>query len=207
MNIVSISVYGCNPIYTIGAIENARLMPKIYPGWILKAHTKNVQPEVRRQLRDLGCQVIEMDWGIESGMFWRFLPASDNVDYVIFRDSDSRINVREKAAVDAWMASGKLCHVMRDHKNHHNPVFPIFAGMWGLKGGKIDMRNLIDAWRCVGNGVPAYCDDLNFLRERVWPLVCNDCYVHDCNNPFPPHSLYSGFVGQRFDQYNREYPD
>lgn len=202
MNIVSISVYGSNPIYTIGAVENAKLMPAIYPGWVLRAHTKDVPPEILKQLRGLGCQVVEMDWGIESGMFWRFLPASENADYVIFRDSDSRINVREQAAVGAWITSGKLCHVMRDHKNHHNPIYPIFAGMWGIKGGKIDMRGLIAAWSFSSQ----YCDDLNFLREKIWPLVCNDSCVHD-RNAFPPHQPYYGFVGQRFDQYNKGYPD
>jgi len=203
MNIVSISVYGNNPVYTVGAIENAKLMPTIYPGWVMRAYTKDVPSEVLKQLRDLGCQVVEMDWGIESGMFWRFLPASENAEYAIFRDGDSRINVREQAAVSAWISSGKLCHIMRDHKSHHNPAFPIFAGMWGVKGGRFDIHKLIAAWHPFGGGAPAYCDDLNFLRERIWPLVCNDCCVHDFSHPFPPHQPYFGFVGQSFDQHNR----
>jgi 3-hydroxymyristoyl/3-hydroxydecanoyl-(acyl carrier protein) dehydratase len=207
MNIVSMSVYGDDPTYVIGALENAKLMEKIYPGWILRVHVKQVSQEALRQLRDFGCQVVEMDLGLESGMFWRFLPASDTAGFVVFRDSDSRINFREKAAVEAWIHSGKSCHVMRDHRNHHNPSYPIFGGMWGIKGGVIDVPKLMAAWRSFGDGAPKYCKDLDFLRERVWPLVCDDCCVHDFDHPFPPHLPYGGFVGQRFDQYNKGYSD
>jgi hypothetical protein len=41
-----------------------------------------------------------------AGMFWRFLVAEDDaVDRYIVRDSDSRLNAREAAAVAEWMAS------------------------------------------------------------------------------------------------------
>ena len=205
MNIVSMSTYGANPTYTVGAIENAKLMPLIYPGWKLKVFVHSVPPDLVVKLSELGATVVDMNsQSIKGGMFWRFLPASDpDAEFVVCRDSDSRINVRERAAVDAWMKSGKICHIMRDHKNHHNAQFPIFAGMWGIKARVIDMRGLVAAWPLSGQ----YCDDLNFLRERVWPLVHNNACVHDQGHPFPPHAPYFGFVGQRFDQLNQGYPN
>jgi len=205
MNIISMSAYGSDPKYTIGAVENAKLMPIIYPGWKLKVFTHSVPSDIVSKLGAFGAVVVNMNGqDIRGGMFWRFLPISDpDVEFVACRDSDSRINVREKAAVEAWMRSNKICHIMRDHRYHHHPQYPIFAGMWGIKGGTANIRDLIANWPFSGQ----YCDDLNFLREKIWPLVQDNICVHDLNNPFPPHPPYGGFVGQRFDQHNRGYPD
>ena len=53
------------------------------------------------------------------GMFWRFLALNDPlVDIFIVRDTDSRINIREERAVNEWLESDKLLHVMRDHPHH-----------------------------------------------------------------------------------------
>ncbi len=56
----------------------------------------------------------------------------------IVRDADSRLNVREKAAVDAWIASGRPFHVMRDHA-----ASPPHADPWRHVGlpGRIDSRH------------------------------------------------------------------
>jgi hypothetical protein len=60
-------------------------------------------------------------------MFWRFLVADDpTVDRYIIRDADSRLNMREKLAIDEWIASGKKIHILRDHPNHGD--FPISGG-------------------------------------------------------------------------------
>jgi hypothetical protein len=210
LKIISASLYGNCPTYTVGAIENAKLVSAIYPGWVFRLYVKSVPADTLSRLSDLGCQVVEMDWGLESGTFWRFLAASDEeTERAIFRDCDSRINVREAAAVSAWIDSGKSCHVMRDHVHHCAPhsIHPIFAGMWGVVGGRIRMYDLIREWRHFGNGAPAHCDDQDFLKEKVWPLVRDSCCIHDYSNPFPSHPPYDGFVGQRFDQFNARYPD
>jgi hypothetical protein len=191
--IISISVYGDNPKYINGAIENAKLIPTIYPGWTLKCYIKNIHDNIINQLLNLNVNIVDMnEWDIKSGMLWRFLAADDNVDHVIFRDADSRINIREKAAVDDWILSGKLCHIMRDHKLHYHRRYPIFGGMWGIRGNKINMNNLIKLWSYTGK----YLDDMKFLTYKIWPLVQNDVHIHDKNHPFPPHQPYNGFVGQ-----------
>ena len=64
-------------------------------------------------------------------MFWRCEPCWDpSVSISVFRDTDSRINSREKHAVDAWMSSDKTFHIMRDHPFHG---YYMLGGMWGYK--------------------------------------------------------------------------
>jgi hypothetical protein len=52
----------------------------------------------------------------------------------------SRISLREKCAVDEWLASGKGLHSMRDHPAHKQPIM---AGMFGLRPSQL-----------FGNGKP-----------------------------------------------------
>lgn len=217
MKLISVSLYGNNPYYCIGAVENARLVSTIYPGWTMRAY---VGPEVPRtttdRLKELLCDVVPMDHGntvikinagrmiSKKGMFWKFLAASDQVaEAIIFRDVDSRLNAKEKAAVDEWLTSGKCAHVIRDHNNHCG--WPLLGGLWGVRGGKIkNMQGLIDGHPFTG----AYGDDLIFLSQKVWPQVRDDVLIHGRGGkPFPPHPPYEGFVGQRVDQHGRKFPD
>ena len=56
--------------------------------------------------------VEKQDVGNWTSMFWRFEAAYDSdADVVIFRDADSRLNMREKAAVDQWLVSDKNFHI------------------------------------------------------------------------------------------------
>jgi hypothetical protein len=56
---------------------------------------------------------------INSKMSWRFLVAADtDVERYVVRDIDSRLSLREQAAVDEWIESQKKSHVMRDHSSH-----------------------------------------------------------------------------------------
>ena len=48
---------------------------------------------------------------------WRFFPTLDpQVDIFLSRDLDSAITVREVEAVEEWLESEKMLHVMRDHR-------------------------------------------------------------------------------------------
>lgn len=53
---------------------------------------------------------------------WRFLSLGDKfVDILLSRDLDSFILQREVDAVQAWISSGKVAHIMRDNP-YHNAV-------------------------------------------------------------------------------------
>ena len=132
-------------------------------------------------------------------MFWRFLAASDpTVDVMISRDADSRLHGREKAAVDEWLDSTYLFHIMRDHQYHG---IHILGGMWGAKKG---ILNNIDITIRNYNKGDFLGVDQNFLGEYIYPLVFQHSMVHDDffeKKPFPKKSGIRNeyhFVGQAY---------
>jgi len=199
--IISFSLYGSAPRYCEGALRNLLLAEEVYPGWRCRFYVDGTVPQ--RYLRALGA------WGAEivaiadvkgpaHGLFWRFLVAGDpRVDRFLVRDADSRVNLRERAAVDEWLASGKSFHLMRDHPVHR---MPILGGMWGGLGGRLsDMPALIDRW----GKFDRWGRDQEFLREMILPRINGDYLCHDSAavfpdaKPFPPHLplVGSSFVG------------
>jgi protein O-GlcNAc transferase len=214
MKIISFSIWGNDPMYGIGAVENIKLAEEIYPGWRCRFFVDNSVPqETVEKIKSMNADVCEVEskrspfwWG----MFWRFVVIDDpNVEVFISRDTDSRLNYREKVAVDEWLVSDKGIHVMHDHP-HHVSV-PMLGGMWGAKKGSIaNMTEKIATWNlyhCKGI-------DQTFLTQRIWPTVKNNCLRHDDgytkrwgpSKPFPSHPplKFDGtYVGQIFDFKNR----
>ena len=94
--IISFSLWGEDPKYTIGAIENAKLVNEIYHGWISRFYCgKSVPENIINSLKDVpNTEVIIMDEdGDWTGMFRRFLACKDG-DVMISRDTDSRLSLR-----------------------------------------------------------------------------------------------------------------
>jgi len=139
--------------------------------------------------------------GDHRGMLWRFLAAADEtVDVAVFRDCDSRLSERERAAVDDWLASDRDVHVMRDHPWHNTEIM---GGMWGVRRGTLwEMRTLI-----AQHEPRSYWQtDQDFLRAEVAPLVADCMHVHDeffHGRPFPVLRRGAEFVGQSFDEHER----
>lgn len=179
LKIISFSVWGNSFKYLNGCIENINLAEKIYPGWTVRFYCDSeVNKDFIRQIKKLGAEIvikntIKDNW---EGLFWRFLPASE-ADVFISRDIDSRLNEREKAAVDEWLLSDKKIHCMRDHIEHN---VPMLGGMWGCRDKVIsNMEQLISQWS--GNDYKG--SDQDFLRTEIWPNYINTILAHDryCN--------------------------
>jgi hypothetical protein len=138
-----------------------------------------------------------------TGMFWRFEILCDDIECVIFRDTDSRLNMREKNAVDEWLLSDKTFHIMRDHPFHG---FPILGGMWGFKkNSKYNLCDLLNMWSKEN----AYGADYNFLSKSIYPLINDDKVVHDPffeKKPFPTKRIDTEFVGDVFDENDIRHP-
>lgn len=198
--IASFSLWGDDPKYTVGAIRNAELVTNVYPGWIARFYCgTSVPANIINQLRLLGAEVVEMntpgDW---TGMFWRFQAIADpDVEVMISRDTDSRLTLREAAAVEEWLKSNKNFHIMRDHPWHGTEIL---GGMWGARKPILqDMVDLIDAY--VKQSF--WQVDQKFLREIIWPRVNRDCTVHDPffqKIDFPVARNGYEFVGQVWDE-------
>lgn len=231
--LITFSLWGDDPKYTRGAIRNAELALKLYRHWTCRFYIGSSVPfwvteELQRVTRHWARYVqdenkfrplcggsiepaeLEIyhcdepgDW---RGMFWRFLPASENdVDVFISRDCDSSLSWREAAAVDEWMKGPKLIHVMRDHPHH---TCPIMGGMWGAKRDalpnfamQLDQYVRGDFWQV----------DQNFLREIVWPANYHKVLAHDDwrrfsqaeTKPFPTPRQDWNFVGEILNEHGQ----
>jgi protein O-GlcNAc transferase len=184
--IISFGLWGENPRYTIGALKNADLAKEIYPDWICRYYTGKSTPiEIIKSLyeKDNTEIIIMNEQGDWNGMFWRFFPASDiDVEVMISRDADSRLSQREKTAVDEWLGSDKGFHIMRDHPAHGTEIL---GGMWGAKSGSIPQMKPLILEYSKGN---FWQVDQNFLKEKIYPIVKDNSYVHDEffeKKPFP----------------------
>jgi hypothetical protein len=206
MKIISFSLWGSNPKYCVGAIKNAELTNIIYPNWISRFYVhKNVDQKYINQIKNLNSQVFVMeedpDW---KAMMWRYLPAKDkDVELFISRDCDSRINNREKSAVDQWFGSDKKFHIMRDHPHHG---FSILGGMFGAKKDGFEiLNNSITEF----NFQNSYGTDYNFFNSNLYPKIKQDSLVHDDffdKKPFPTMRLNNQFVGAIFDENDNQDP-
>lgn len=216
--IVAFSLWGDDPKYFEGAIKNVFLMPTVYPGWTARfyiprdhlrrpsGHTiinvfnlANYDEEFTKTQTNV--EIIDMDEpGTWHGMFWRFLPASEeDVDVFISRDCDSRISAREAAAVNEWLGGPQLVHSMADHPYHFHPKMGLMGGMFGMKRYACpQMAQLIadfkerypNAWQC----------DQDFLRHHVHPLVAHKIHptsdIHPGCHKFPLPRVGGAFVGE-----------
>jgi len=198
--VISFSLWGDNPKYCAGAVRNAELAQSIYPDWTCRFYiSKFVNKKTIDSIRNLNCEIILKDEiGDWTGMFWRFEAGADkDCEAVIFRDTDSRLNLREKAAVDEWLNSNKTFHIMRDHPAH---AFPILGGMWGIKpNNKYDLGSLLKNFKKDNH----YGIDYNFFISVLYPLIGNDKIVHDEffeKTNFPSKRIGYQFVGEVFDE-------
>jgi hypothetical protein len=195
---ISISLYGDGAKYSVGALENARLAKTIYPGWVMLFHVDKGHPVIPKLLAE-GAEVIEHEKEPGSGgMFWRFYTADDSrFTHTIIRDADSRLNVRDKAATDAWIESGKSLHVIWDDPWHKNRK--IIGGAWGIKNKSFEQ---IEKACVEWPDHSTYGDDENFLDAVIWPKFADTTdFIRHSFSPdskldttFPDHAPYEGFV-------------
>lgn len=216
--IVSMSLYGSDPRYTIGIIRNAQLVKENFPGWKLRVYMESplsatrfgrVPPAIITSLKGLGVdiQYVVPEQDFIPPMMWRFLVADDpSVDYFVIRDSDSRLTERDAAAVTAWIESGRPFHSIRDHPSHAS--YAVSGGLWGGKAR--ELRNILRrSWIDLMRGTSSeYLEDMNFLNKVIWPKVQEHAYCSDSvscdrwpnSHPFPVQRYGYDHVGQVFDE-------
>lgn len=180
--VIAFSLFGQDNRYILGAVNNAVVARYLYPGWTVRFYVdESVPEEVRRVLRQNAAQVAAIEGlpAADYGLFWRFLVEDDpNVGIYVVRDVDSVITVKERAAVAAWLRSGRPFHVMRDHIQHSELML---AGMWGAHRGNLGpMTPKVQAYVSrIGVKANFVHRDQHFLRSEVWPIVRQSVFVHD----------------------------
>lgn len=177
--VISYSLYGNEMRFLVGAIKNAELAQRFFPGftvryyygksvprWVLS--TLNIFPHV---------ELIKVhDYEDSVARTWRFMAALDtDMDVVLSRDVDARLSLREAEAHQEFLDSDYNFHIIRDHPTGHGYV--ISAGMFALKThayGNLMRKKILDY--AFTN---EYMADQKFLAEEIYPHVKDDCLIHD----------------------------
>jgi hypothetical protein len=175
--VISFSLWGNKPIYTVGAIRNADLAKHFYPDfecWFY-IHKETVPQNVINELQTKSNVKIifkEGDLNKIKPMMWRFEPIDDpNVELMMSRDTDTKFLLREKLAVEEWLKSDKILHIMRDHPWHN---CRILGGMFGVKKTNIN-------WSQMFNNITQHSDrnyDQEFLANFIYPIYKNNSMIH-----------------------------
>jgi len=207
--------------YFEGIIGNLELMPKYYPGWVMRLYYDlDAKDPVFQDLCQLACKHKNLDICdakhlpgtpfIDASrvfaMNWRFFPTLDpQVDFYVSRDLDSRFSDREQSAVQEWLDSKYDFHFMRDHPHHGTKIL---GSGWGSKLVRVQTRmNWQKAWnsgftdKLVWAKRNSYGPDQAFLSRYVWPWAKKTSISHDsytCKN----YPRTKGFPTQRKNEPN-----
>ena len=161
--IISLSVFGNDPLFTRGAVNNVKVARLVYPGWTVRIYVDKTVP--KKDIDDMlneGAQVYFVESGITEGLartLWRFLPAGEPVK-MISRDADSRVNSKEAWAISEWCKSGKKYHTMWDNSSVEDGHFnPMLGGMWGTSA------------TCKETGKPISCVPFSKEKCKAIPAV------------------------------------
>jgi hypothetical protein len=198
--VVSFSLWGTSKVYLQGAVDAVDQVSLAYPEWECWFYlAKDVPDYIRSQLASKGARVLDgPPWGPWAGMYWRFLAAADpDVEVVISRDVDTLILEREVRAVDEWLASGRVLHIIRDHPKHE---MPIMGGMWGCRASEFrNIKELI----CKFGKFERYGSDQEFLSKIIYPNFVKRAWIHsecirfhgEIIHPFPTRRKGDEVIG------------
>ena len=189
--IIGYSLWGTDLKYLQGAIENLKLQKQFFPSWKCRFYChSDVELKWLDFIREHGGEVVIIDENISDepsyktnqihkGWFWRFAALTDkDIDYLIVRDVDSRLSLRDLNAVKDWMNSGKEFHIIRDNVMHG---VPICAGMWGATKefiNRIDYDSIRSNFNEPHNQLFGGYDQF-FLAKCIYPLVKDTACIHD----------------------------
>lgn len=172
--IISMSVWGNDPRYIIGAKKQIELAKKYYPDWKVRIYTDNVDNFQDHE----EVETIVINDG-SFGMFHRFIPMfEDPTNIVMVRDSDSRITIREAKAINEWLDSDKKFHVFRDHDAHFE--FPIIGCAFAYKGSF--SKDLYEIMKNYMFTQKYYLSDQFYLRDHIYPVIKDDIMIHSMND-------------------------
>ena len=170
MKVFSFCLYGTEPNYYIGLLENIKLIREFFsefeifvyrgicdPSWVL--------PE--------GVTVIDTHCEGAVNMFHRYRPLQ-SADIGFVRDADSRITERDRWCMQDFLQSPHSYHMIRDHIWHKSRL------MGGLFGWKKPLDFKIDIPEDAGYGY-----DEAYLSSVLYPRIASDLLIHTNIYAFP----------------------
>jgi len=175
--VISYSLYGSDMRFLVGAIKNAELAQRFFPGFTVRFYIgKQVPRWVRTTLLLFPhVELIFVDEREDSlARMWRFLAILDpEVDVVLSRDVDARLSIREAEAHQEFMESDFNFHIIRDHPTGHG--YLISAGMFACKTAAL--RDWFGTEWEQTPMVDKYMQDQEFLAEKIYPRMESTCLI------------------------------
>jgi len=182
--VISYSLYGQQAKFLVGAIKNAQLAQRFFPGFTVRFYIGNSVPTWCRSTLALfpNVELIPVDEREDSvARLWRFRAIFDpEVNVVLSRDADARLSYREALAHQEFMDSQYDFHIIRDHPTGHG--YLISAGMFACKTANMGFfKTLLDQTTLRDT----YMQDQEFLSNAIYPNIMEKSLVHDPYYNYP----------------------
>lgn len=163
MKVFSFCLYGTEPNYYTGLLENVAILQKNFPDFSIVVYRGVCDPSW-----DLPETVTVIDTGREGAvnMLYRYLPLQE-MEVGFVRDTDSRVTPRDEWCIREFLKSSYSYHMIRDHLWHKSKI------MGGLFGWKKPLPDSIVIPTQSGYGA-----DEAYLSEHVYPRILPDLLVH-----------------------------
>lgn len=179
LKVISYSLFGDDPKYTIGAIKNAQLAKQLMPDWQVWIYIGTNVPQwcldELQTMDNVTIKYCDLKHPIPQTVY-RFL-AFETADVVICRDLDDRLSYRGLVATNEWIESDLDFHIIKDHPTAHRTL--VLAGMWGGKGKALrNIRSLIEEYYSKPRMIERNSDQ-EFLDEMVYyPIAIYSTLYH-----------------------------
>ena len=182
MKVFSFCIYGTEPNYYTGLLENIAIIKEHYPEFTIVVHKGFCDPT---WVIPDGVEVnITNREGAINALLRYLSLCTAEVGFV--RDTDSRITARDRWCIDQFLKSDKSYHSIRDHYWHQSKLM---AGTFGWKRPLPIMMPTHE----VGYGY-----DEQFLTQCVYEQIKPELLVH---------TSVRAFAGEHAEWIERPYED
>ena len=182
MKVFSFCIYGTEPNYYTGLLENIAIIKEHYPEFTIVVHKGFCDPT---WVIPDGVEVnITNREGAINALLRYLSLCTAEVGFV--RDTDSRITARDRWCIDQFLKSDKSYHSIRDHYWHQSKLM---AGTFGWKRPLPLMMPTHE----VGYGY-----DEQFLTQCVYEQIKPELLVH---------TSVRAFAGEHAEWIERPYED
>jgi len=175
--VFSFTLYGSNPKYTFGMIENVKLINEKFSEWHIYIYYNNVPIHILSQLTSLkNVMLIQTEfYDIRARLERYYAIDNDDVDVMVVRDADSRIHTRDEWCIREFIKSDKSIHIVRDHPHHG---WKMLSGLWGIKQGCLPFKIRDSIITYFQTHPITWCIDMEYLSDTIYPMLAKSSIVH-----------------------------
>lgn len=174
-------IYGTKPKYTLGLLENLKLITSNYKDFDnLIYYSDDVPEHILTICKSFANTYLIPSIHTKIPMINR-LYCIDNFrnkyDYIFSRDADSRVTQRDMYCINEFIESEKSFHAIRDHFYHKRRIM---GGMFGVYTKKFtsNLTSLFETYEKSHSDLTTYGTDEKFLENVLHPLVKEDILIH-----------------------------